>query len=139
MGTGLNLWDPGVPGGVPMSTEGDQDGIDEWLCFQWSLEDQNTNTANYIAWVNEEPVIQMLNYKGSTDNAPINGVKWLNLHQSSCVNNTGEDWVEVRDNWHLTASATPPTCTEIGFDSFGAMGATRSEIRGGGISGGSIN
>jgi hypothetical protein len=120
----LSLWNPRVPGGVPMSVEGDKDGRDEWLCVQWTLQNHGTDQMNYYHWINNQLIMRFENLKGSADLSPFDfGFKWLNTGtagqgQPKPTNQTSEDYVEVRDNYHLTASATPPSCAQVGF-SFG--------------------
>jgi hypothetical protein len=105
-----------------MSVEGDKDGRDEWLCFQWSLTNQKTNNMNYTHWINNVPIMRFENLKGSNDDGPIGQkIAWLNLFASGTgipkpTNTSNEDYVEVRDNYHLTASVTPPSCAQVGFD-----------------------
>ncbi len=104
-----------------MSMEGDKDGVDEWLCLQWTLEDMLTNSADYRFWINGTQIIRMENYQGSNDAGGVTSVAWLNTHAGAGDqgNLTGTDWVEVRDNYHVTASRTPASCAQIGFDVVG--------------------
>jgi hypothetical protein len=79
---------------------------------------------NYYHWINNQLIMRFENLKGSADRSPFDfGFKWLNIGTAGQgipkpTNQTSEDYVEVRDNFHLTASATPPSCAQIGF-SFG--------------------
>ncbi len=121
-----SLWNPGVAGGVPMSTEGDKDGLDEWLCYQWTLADTQTDLADYIHYINEAVVVSMVDYPGAFDNggdAALFSIDWFNVLPLTNPNTTDTDWIQVRDNYHLTASATPVPCTQIGFGSPAAPGA----------------
>lgn len=112
------LWDPGTPGGAPaLYREGDGDGLDEWLCIQFTFEDTATATADYRFSVNETMIIRMENYAGANDDGPIANFQWLNTHAGGGDegNQTSVDIFEVRDNYHITESATPIPCTQIGF------------------------
>ncbi len=126
-------WNPRVAGGVPMSTEDEgipplQDGRDEWLCFQWTLENMHTDSMNYYFWINNTKIMQMENMPGANDRGgtgvhPVSfghSLGWLNnvtsgTGQPKPTNPGPEDFWEVRDNYHLTNSATPATCAQVGF------------------------
>ena len=112
------LWKPGQPGGVPMAIEGDKDGVDEWMCFQWTLENMQTNQADFRFWINGTPVIRLENFKGANDDGPLAGVELLNTWSTAgnCFAGPKVLNLEVRDNYHVTASATPIPCAQIGFD-----------------------
>ena len=117
-----SLWNPRVDGGIPPYTTdfaGDSDGRDEWLCFQWTMEDHGTDSANFYHWINSTIIMRFENLKMSADLSPMKeDIAWLNQSTSpdpNAFNNTSDDWVQVRDNYHLTASATPATCFAVGF------------------------
>ena len=121
------LWNPRVEGGVPMSiihtndATPAQDGRDEWMCFQWSLVDIGTNQFSYTHWINNTAIIRMENLKGSTDESPLGQkIRFGNSFQTGGnnprpINATNEDYADVRDNYHLTASPTPATCAAVGW------------------------
>ncbi len=120
LGPAKSVWNPRVPGGVPLSVEGNKDGLDEWFCFRISLQNQGTDQMNYIMEINNVTVIRMENLPGGNDDSPI-GTRlfWLHLISNSpggnAQNHTSNYMTQVRDNYHLTRSQNPATCAAIGF------------------------
>jgi hypothetical protein len=108
----------GVPGGIPNPQFGaNGDGHDEWMCIQWSVQDIKSSAGKYKFWVNGVRIMNFENLElGNTPTPELFQYTYVFTKEGM---SGGKDWMQARDNFHLTRSATPVPCSQIGFNGVG--------------------